>query len=66
MQFRIAREKLKRENFVTFDVSANKTHTSLIQVLRKVIEQIFIDKNTEHYSHFGAIRNTCSGDTHKF
>jgi hypothetical protein len=64
MQFRIAREKLKRANFVTHDMSANKIHTSLIHVLRKVIEQIIIDKNTIHFSNFGAIHNTCSGDTH--
>jgi hypothetical protein len=65
MQFRIAREKLKkRENFVTHDVSANKIHTSLISVLREVIEQIVIDKNNLHYSNFGANRNTRGGDTH--
>ena len=64
MQFRIARENLKREDIVTHNLSANKIHTSLIQILRKVIEQIVIDKNVIHYSNFGAIRNNCSGDTH--
>jgi len=47
MRLRIAREKLKRGNFVTHNASPNKIHTSLIHVLRKVIEKLSLIKT--HY-----------------